>query len=279
MNNRHYRTVIAMGAMLALMLAASSISAAAEGVVAYFYTQPDSAAPVGVTIEGKTTVTVDPVAPGQISDPVALPEGHPDPLYSAFSPDQLKALQKTMKDAGIALPQLIDISLHAAGGDTKLNLPLHLEALSAGHVRALIYFIRVKSAGAPPEPEDEATIAITAADFKAAAGGKSLISIMNETQTKGLTLDSGHFDVWYHNPDVNWDEQSNTGVSLLGVDALKPAHYDLLSIAGDTLPLKMLKTLKPIASITPSMLPAGKIGIYLIRKPGKLEHVMDLTPK
>jgi len=264
---------VVAGLMMAVSLVAP-VSAEAGGVVAYFYNQSDSAAPVSATFKGKNTVTVDPVAPGHVSGPVTLPEGYPDPMSS--SPQA----QKMLKDMGLPIPRLIDISLHSAGGSRKLNLPLHADLLPRGHVRTLIYFMRVKSAGAAPEPEDGAAVAIQDSDFKAATGGKALVAIVNETYAKGLTLDSGHFDVWFRDVNGNvWDEASNTGFSLVSTEQLKPGSYDLLSTAESSLNLQQAKTATPVATLSPATLPSGRIGIYMIRKPGKLEHVLELSPQ
>jgi hypothetical protein len=258
------------GLLLLMWLAVPTVSAMA-GTVAYFYNQTDSAAPIGITIKGKTTVTVKPVAPGHISAAITLPNGYLAPMYASA------AMQKSLKDMGLPLPALIDISFRSPGGSTKLGLPLHADILDAGHVSALIYFMRVKVPGAAPEPEDMTAVTVQDSDYKLAAEGKALVAVVDETHAKWFQLESSPlFNVWFRKPDGSvWNEDQSSSVSPALMTA---GHYDILA-ASTSMTLRKARTAKPIGSLTPANLKPGRISVYLIRKPGKLEHVITLSPQ
>ncbi len=274
MYNKTRVAAIFATALILASLATASLSQA--GTVAYFYNQSDSAAAISVTLKGKTTVTVKPVAPGHISAAINLPRGYPDPMFASA------AMQKSLKDLGFPSPALIDITFHSAGGSTKMDLPLHFEMLEKVHMRALVYFMRVKAPGAAPEPEDMAAVAVRDSINKLATEGKALVAILDETQAERFRFEdspSPLFNIWFRQPNGNvWNEAGYQGLSFVTPEQLKPGNYDLLP-ASISLSFKAAKTAKPIASLTAADLPPGKISIYLIRTPGKLEHVTTLSPQ
>ncbi len=272
MCNRNRVAALFAGAVILAMPAMS-----VAGTVAYFYNQTNSAAPVSVTIKGKTTLMVKAVAPGHISAAIVLPNGYPNPMYAA------PAAQKMLKDMGRSIPTLVDVSFHSPGGRIKVEPSLHTDILDAAHVRTLIYFMRVNTPGAAPEPEDVAAVAVRDWNYQRVAEGRAMVAIVNEIHAKGLKLASGRFDVWFRMPngDVG-DEPSNSGFSLVSPDMLKPGHYDLLALTpapSGLVNLQAAKTAKPIGSLTAADLKPGRISVYLIRTPGKLEHVIDLPPQ
>lgn len=267
--------VIAMGVILAAGLSPSAARAAGGKPVAYFYNQSDSAAPVSVAIKGKATVNVKPVAPGHVSAAVSLPKGV---LSAAFSSP---AMKKEMQSMGMPAPRNLHITFRSHGRSTKLGQPLQASLLDKSHVRTLIYFMRVAKPGAAPSPMDSAAVAIYDSDYKAAAQGKALVAIFNETGTERLKFGAAHFDVWFRTPDGGGSDESNNGNwGLVTPEEMKPGHYDLVNTpAGDqdAVTLKALKQAKPIGTLTPADIRPGHIVIYLIRRPGKLERVMDIS--
>ncbi len=268
MCNRNRVVALFAGAVILASLAMPAMSVA--GTVVYFYNQTNSAAPVSVSIKGKTTITVKAVASGHISAAIVLPKGY----ISASA-----ALQKSLKDLGFPLPTLINISFRSPGGSSKPGLPLHSELFEKAHTRALIYFMRVKVPGAAPEPVDWAAVGIEDADYKLAAEGKALAAIVDETQSERFRLEGGSsMNVWFRRPNGNvWNEVGNRHFTFVSPEELKPGNYDILA-ASMSLTFQAGKTAKPIGSLTAADLPPGKISIYLIRTPGKLEHVIDLSP-
>ena len=255
---------------------ASAMAAAATPKCAlYFYNEAASAAPVGVTIDGKSKVAVKPIAPGKLSGPIALPELKAQALPAS----ELKML----KQMGMAPPGAAPvITFHAKGGDTAVEIVPTRVAAARSHDRAFVFVVDVPRPDAAPRATYSALFEVTEDDYRDARAGKALIAIADDMPISSNADDNAR-SVFLRSADGALQDVGGGGLAGVGATtALAPGRYDILRHATVTaeknLTTARAKSLPAIAHIARAGFHPGHIAIYIVPKPGTLEHVMDLTP-
>lgn len=242
--------------------------------VAYFYNEAESAAPITATIVGKSTIKVPPVAPGALSAPVSLPDEK-----SSDMPPQVLAQLKSM---GMAAPNTpLAITVHARGGDTKVGLVSNLSRIEKTNTRAYIYVAHVKSANAAPDDIPGAAVSVFQLNYDDAKKGKAPIAIVDEIPDGS---DSVGGEVFYRLPSGYLKDGGGPSGAQATIGAeptlvVKPGDYDIVrhSKALDGLITAKIANAQPaVARVTKADFHPGHIAIYIVPKPGKLEHVTDL---